>query len=378
MIFQLGYVGTQGHHLLASHDLDAGNAGTCLALHAIAVANPNNLLTASPTNPLNPGVPTDCSNFGSDSSYFVQPGTVLPANLPLPYNAGTGGRNIAAGTVVGPNGITLVGLRPYSSPLCQPLTGTNCPADGVPVFSNIFAESTIANSNYNALQVSLERHFSKGLQFQMSYTFSKSIDDGSSFENQLNPVNFNVSRGLSLYDARHRFVFSPYWELPVPKHDGFTGKLVNGWAVSGIVTVQSGFPIRLFDANDAELASSFFFEPAGEPQITGKVQFLNPKTNGNLLFNTNNFSDAAPGTYGNGPHALCCGPGISQTDISFQKATPITERLRTELRADIFNIWNHTQFENPDGNFSNLGSTFGVVTRARDPRLIQFGLKFFF
>ena len=391
MIFQIGYVGTQGHHLLASHDLDAGNAGTCLALHAIALANPNNLLTASPTNPLNPGAPTDCSNFGSDSSYFVQPGTVLPTNLPLPYNAGTGGRNIAAGTVVGPNGITLVGLRPYSSPLCQPLTGTNCPVDGVPVFSNIFAESTIANSNYNALQVSLERHFSKGLQFQMSYTFSKSIDDGSSFENQLNPVNFNVSRGLSLYDARHRFVISPYWELPIPKHDGFAGKLANGWAVSGIVTFQSGFPIRLYDANDAELASSFFFEPAGEPQITGGVHFMNAHQNTvpsclqapgvqpmQYLFNPCNFADSALGTYGNGPHALCCGPGISQTDISFQKSTPITEHLRTELRADIFNLWNHTQFENPDGNFSNLGSTFGVVTRARDPRLIQFGLKFFF
>lgn len=383
MILQIGYVGTQAHHLLASHDLNAGIASTCLTLQTIAaeappLGFPSALLTANPLNPLNPGVPTTCGPFGSDSSYFIPPGaTIPPGGLQLPYNAGSGSKVVPAGTV-GPNGITLVGLRPFSSPLCQPLTGTNCPADGVAVFSNIFAEDTIANSNYNALQVSLERHFSKGLQFQASYTFSKSIDQGSSFESELNPLNYRVSRGLSLFDARHRLVFSPYWELPIPKHDGFTGKLINGWAVSGILTIQSGFPIRLFSANDVELASSFFFELAGEPQITGKVHFLDPKKNGGLLFDTSNFSDAAPGTYGNAPHALCCGPGISQTDISFQKSTPITEHLRTELRADIFNLWNHTQFENPDGNFSNLGSTFGVVTRARDPRLIQFGLKFFF
>jgi len=82
------------------------------------------------------------------------------------------------------------------------------------VFSNIFAEDTIANSKHNGLQISVERILAAGLLFQASYTFSKAIDQGASFENELNPLNFNATRGLSLVDARNRFVFSPL--LPAP------------------------------------------------------------------------------------------------------------------------------------------------------------------
>jgi Carboxypeptidase regulatory-like domain/TonB-dependent Receptor Plug Domain len=360
-ILQIGYVGTQAHRLLASHDLNIGDAATCLALNQI------------------PG--QSCGQFGSDSSYFI-PANSIPAGvtLPLPYGS--------VPSVTGPNNpaITLVGLRPFSSPLCQPTTGQGCPLDNTPVFSNIFAEDTIANSNYNSLQASLEKHFSKGLLFTLAYTWSKSIDQASSFENELNPINFRASRGLSLFDARNRIVFSPYWQLPVRKMSGFAGKALDGWAVSGIITYQSGFPIRLFSANDQELASSFFFEPAGKPDVTGPVQFLNPHSittptglpSGNYLFNPNSFTNQPLGSFGDAPHALCCGPAISQTDLSFQKTTPINEKLGTEFRADIFNIWNHTQFLNPDGNFSNLGTTFGLVTKARDPRLVQFALKLIF
>jgi hypothetical protein len=256
------------------------------------------------------------------------------------------------------------------------MTGSGCPADGVPVFSNIFAEDTMANSNYNALQVSVEKSYSHGLLFQASYTFSKAIDQGASFENELNPLDFGATRGLSLMDAKHRFVFSPVWEIPIPKHDGFTGKAVNGWGVSAIITYQSGFPIRVQDQNDTELESSLFFEGANTPQITGRPQFLNPKTSGGFWFNTSNFSDPAPGVFGNVPHSLCCGPAISNTDIVISKKTGFGERLNTEFRAEFYNAWNHTQFENPDGNFSS--ATFGQVLKARDPRVMQFGLKILF
>ncbi len=166
---------------------------------------------------------------------------------------------------MGPQGVTLVGLRQYSSPNCQPLTGVGCPSDGIPVFSNIFAEDTIANSNYNALQVSLEKSYSHGLLFQMSYTLSKAIDQGASFENELNPLNYEATRGLSLLDAKNRFVFSPVWVLPIPKADGWKGKVENGWGVSAIITYQSGFPIRVQDQDDTELQTSTFFEGANTP-----------------------------------------------------------------------------------------------------------------
>ncbi|MGD0303244.1 MAG: carboxypeptidase regulatory-like domain-containing protein [Candidatus Acidiferrales bacterium] len=377
MLLRVSYVGTQAHHLLASHDLNYGNPETCLQL--------NNILGAG-----------TCAPFGSDSQYIVPAGTTIPTYTPppgaavvtgcnglyLPYNAGTGGNCIPAGTTL-TNPVNLVGLRKYSSPNCQPLTGTGCPIDGVPVFSNIFAEDTIANSVYNGLQISLEKSYSHGLLFQASYTFSKAIDQGASFENELNPINYNFTRGDSLLDAKHRFVFSPVWMFPIPKYDGFRGKVANGWGVSAIITYQSGFPIRVQDQNDTELMSSFFFEDANTPEATGKVTFTNPKTNGGQYFNSSNITDSNLGTFGNMPHALCCGPAISNTDLVISKKTPINERFNTEFRTEFYNAWNHTQFANPDGNFTDgtpaNGGTFGVILKTReDPRVMQFALKLMF
>jgi hypothetical protein len=404
MVMRVAYVGTQAHHLLGTHDLDYGHAETCLGLDAIAGINPNNVLSAPG------GIPTTCGpTTGADSSYFIPPTVTVPnilnqlpaqlvqqahvtcTGLSIPYNAGAGGTCIPAGTVVGavaPNGIDLVGIRKFSSPNCQPLNvvtlpdgvtqaGVGCPGDGVPVFSNIFAEDTIVNSNYNGLQLSLDRNFSHGLLFQASYTFSKAIDQGASFENALDPLNFNFTRGLSLNDARHRFVFSPYWQLPIPKHEGFTGKVVNGWGLSAIITYQSGFPIRLQTQDDSELMSSFNFEDPNTPEVNGKVQFINPKSNSNFWFQTGNISDPPLGTFGNLPHALCCGAALSNTDLVIEKKTPINERWNTEFRAEFYNAWNHTQFANPDGNFSDL--TFGQILKTRQfPRVIQFGMKLYF
>jgi hypothetical protein len=83
------------------------------------------------------------------------------------------------------------------------------------------------------------------------------------------------------------------------------------------------------------------------------------------------------GRIGNAPRTICCGPGISETDFSVIKNIPINERSHFEFRAEIFNVFNHTQFFNPDGN-STDGSQFGQVTEVKDPRLMQFALKFYF
>jgi hypothetical protein len=197
-------------------------------------------------------------------------------------------------------------------------------------------------------------------------------------------VNYNATRGLSLLDAKNRFVFSPVWDIPAPVYSGFVGKLVDGWGASAIITWQSGFPVRVEDENDAELQSSYNFEAANTPVAIAPVQFLNPKTNGGFWFNPATFSDSTVdtslpvGQFGNTPHALCCGPALSDTDLVITKKTSINERWNTEFRAEFFNAWNHTQFANPDGNFSDAG-TFGLIQNTREgPRVIQFGLKFFF
>ncbi len=385
MKVEIGYVGSQGHRLLATHDINYSQPQSCLDIITIANANPANVTDGF-------GDQVTCGPFAEDAPFDV--------TVPNGFNF-----HLPNGTVVPGTGQTLnfVGLRPASSPQCNPTTGVGCPADGVPVFTGIFAQDTIASSSYNSLQISADKRFAHGLQFSAAYTYSKSIDDASSFEGILNPLPGANNYARSLFDARHRFVLSYYWELPVPKYSGFVGKVVDGWAVSGIITYQTGFPIRITSDADNELMNSADFEYPGEPDKIGPFQTLHPQTNQNYYFNQNSFTENATvapngtngivnctaqivygcydpsllGRVGTAPRTICCGPGISDTDISFIKNIPVNERSHFEFRAELFNLFNHTQFYNPDGN-STDGSQFGQVTQVKDPRLAQFALKFYF
>jgi len=402
---QVGYVGSQGHRLLATHDLNYGNPQTCLDLQAIADAYNN--------------IGTDCGQYFADSAFLIPARhngndvIIPPQGLHLPYGP-NGPTFIPGGTdvkTIAPHGITLVGLRRYSSPQCSPLTtdvtgvAVGCPADGIPVFSSIFAQDTIASSAYNSLQASLDKRFAHGLQFTTAYTFSKSFDEASSFEGILNPINPRISRSLSNFDARHRIVFSYYWELPIQHYSGARGKLLNGWAVSGITTFQTGFPIRIQSFADNELMYSFDFELPGEPNQIAPLRTMRPQSHGGYFFDPNSFTENAStpndptnpnsppnctdqkvfgcfdptlfGSLGNAKRTICCGPHISETDFAILKTIPLSETRRIDFRAEFFNIFNHTQFFTPDGNTSD-GSQFGQVLQARDPRLVQFALKFFF
>jgi hypothetical protein len=386
ILLQVGYVGSQGHRLLAIYEVNETNPKTCLELNALSVSTGNSSLA--------------CGPFFEDSAYSF----TLPSgqSLDLPYynpgGANATGPNVpclpvktpAACHITGAAGgtpVTLSGLRFYSSPFCNPLspTGAGCPS--TPPIVGIFAEDTIAKSNYNSLQALFEKRFSHGLQFQASYTWSKTMDNASSFEDALNPFNFNATYGLSKYDARNRFVFNAVWDLPVPKYAGFKGKLLDGWEISGIETLQSGFPVRITSQADNELLDSTFnFEAPGEPNLVAPFHAQDIRKNGGLAFSPalfdNNIQSAADptgvplGSIGTSPRSICCGPGIYNTDMSFNKSTQLGERLRMEFRADIFNIWNHAQFTSVDGNIGD--TTFGQVLHVRDPRLLQFALKFHF
>ena len=375
ILLQVGYVGAQGHRLLAIYEVNETNPNTCLELQAFSVSLNNPLLA--------------CGPFFEDAAYSF----TLPAgqSFDLPYYNPGGvtatGPNVpclpvntpAACHITGAAGgtpITLTGLRFYSSPFCNPLSGAGCPS--TPPIVGIFAEDTVAKSNYNSLQALFEKRFSHGLQFQASYTWSKTMDNASSFEDALNPFNFNKTYGLSKYDARNRFVFNFVWDLPVPKYSGFKGKLLDGWEISGIETLQSGFPIRITSQADNELLDSTFnFEAPGEPNLLAPFHTQDIRKNGGLAFDPTLFSNNVTlGTIGSSPRALCCGPGINNTDVSINKSTQLGERLRMEFRGDIFNIWNHAQFTSVDGNVGD--ATFGQVLHVRDPRLVQFALKFHF
>ncbi len=360
LVFKVNYVGTQGHRLLATFDLNFGNPQTCLDLQNISDLTGDDSLA--------------CGPFFADSFYFIPAGTI-PAGetLTLPYGS--------VPSVTGPNltDITLVGLRPFSSPLCEPTTGNGCPPDGVPVFSSIFTQHTIANSSYNALQASVEKRWSGGLQFLGAYSWSKCIDQASSFENILNPFDHNRSRALCAFHAEHRFVFSYVWEIPFKSlFPAAPRRLRDGWQITGVTTFQTGFPIRITSEDDLELQGSFDFELPGQPDLVGDFVTFDPRDNPNhLFFDPSAFAPQALGTIGNAPRTICCGPGINNFDFAVLKDTVLTERVTLQFRAEFFNIFNHAQFVNPEGSIT-AGEDFGRVLRVRDPRLIQFALKLLF
>jgi hypothetical protein len=361
LLVQAGYVGSQGHRLLATHDVNYGQAQPCLDLNQLSTLTGDSSLS--------------CGPFSADSSYTIQPGEI-PAGftLHLPYGP--------AASVTGPNSnpITLVGLRRYSSPLCNPLTGAGCSPTGTPVFGSIFAEDGIANSNYNSLQILVEKRALAGLQFQAAYTYSKSIDDASSFENILNPLNYRLSRSLSRFDTRQRFVTSFTWDVPRITERRMAGRIVNGWMVNGIVTLQSGLPIPITSSSDLELMNSGDFSFPGEPNMVKPLQTLNPRSPQNLAFDPSSFQQPSElGVIGNSPRSVCCGPGIANTDLALIKNVNFSERTTMQFRAEVFNVVNHAQFTKVDGNISDGlvqdGGTFGKVLQTRDPRLIQLAFK---
>jgi len=358
LVLSLGFVGSQGHRLLATTDLNRSTPQTCLDIISIANANPANVNSF--------GSPATCGPFLEDNQYTVTVPNGFNFHLPNGQTvAGTGQQ------------LNFVGIRPYSSPSCQ-LGGVGCPPDQIPVFSNIFAQDTIANSAYNSFQTNLEKRFSNGLQLQAAYTFSKSIDQASSFEDLLNPFNPRATRSLSLYDARQRFVVSYYYQLPIPKFSGAKGKFLDDWAVSGISQFQSGFPVHIQDGNDSELTSSIDFSAAGTPDLIAPFHRLDPrKTPNHLVFDPNSFANPALGNFGTAKRTICCGPGLNNSDISVQKEIPLNEVKHFEFRWDVFNVANHTHFFNIDGNITD-GSNFGIAKKVADPRLMQFALKFYF
>jgi hypothetical protein len=382
LMLQVGYVGSQGHRLLATHDINPSNPQTCLDIMSISNINANFVNSY--------GSPATCAPTAEDAQWSV----TVPAGFPFHMPNGT--------VVTGANQtLNLVGLRPYSSPNCNSTlpaftTNTGCPFDGTPVFTDIFAEDTIANSNYNALEMMLQKRFSRGLQFQAAYTYSKSIDDGSTFEETLDPFNYRASRGLSLFNSKQRFVVSYDWELPIRRYSGFAGKVLDDWEVSGITQFQSGFPIRLNTEDDTELINSLFFLGTEAPSLVAPFTKLDPRktytnlglTTSGYWFNPNDFATAATpngapvpplGSFNNGTQrTICCGPGLIDWDFSVHKKIPISDTKYFQFRGEIFNVFNHTNYSSPDGGFSDGPTSFGKIATAGDPRLLQFALKFFF
>ncbi len=264
------------------------------------------------------------------------------------------------------------------------------------VFGSVGVITSGGNSHYHSMQVSLNKHFSSGLQFLASYTWAHSIDNGSGFENSgfgggrgpgMDPFNFARNQGDSSYDARQRFVFSYSYAIPsIRKFSAFSrlpSRLTDGWQITGITTLQTGFPVNPTDSGRYSLRCTVFtfYSCPDRPNVAGVASSLDPRTssfNGasNYWFNPADFSRAPTGAIGNAGRGVLHGSGINQFDFALLKDTRITEATRLELRFEFFNLFNHTQFGAPVNNFNS--PTFGRIFSAADPRLIQLAANIYF
>lgn len=271
---------------------------------------------------------------------------------------------------------------------CMPNAQGNC------TYSSVGLVAGIANSSYNALETSLRKRFSRGFTFLASYTYSKALDDVSSFnitgsasqpvagENDLaqNPLDLAAEYGRSMFDARHRLVLSYMWELPFWRqgHNWYQRALGN-WQVNGITTLMSGTPFTVEDQsynNDApEITGFSSFRPnlVGNPNNGPKTvaQWVNTSA-----FQRIDLTTAPAGVYGTEGRNVVQGPGLAQFDFSAFKNIQLAESKSLQFRAEFFNMFNRANFELPNSDISS--TTFGEIQQALSPRLIQFAVKFLF
>jgi hypothetical protein len=331
-ILTVGYVGTRGHHLFSDVEFNAGDPAKCFQ-----IAN----LFAAAGQPGN-----GCGPFGEDTIYEI-------------------------------NGQTFNGTRPYS------VTSGRYLNQGILDFADSTWVATTANSDYNALEVTFNKSLGP-VRFLAAYTWSKSLDNSSTFRDLINPYNYSLSKSLSAFDMTHNFVVSYSYDLPFGRlahaRSGLAYNLLSGWELAGITRFSTGVPVLLSESGDRSLCGC---EGNGTgavdlPNYSGApIQFLNPRNSaGFQYFSTDAFSQQTLGAPGTANRRFFHGPGLNNWDMSLFKRTHLTERISMDIRAEFFNLFNHAQFNNPVGNFT--ASNFGQITTARDPRIGQVALKIHF
>ena len=290
----------------------------------------------------------------------------LDANIPVPVISSTGAISYPAG-----------------APLANPKLANT---------TTWFSEGL---SSYNGLTVDVNHRFSYGLQIRGVYTFSKSLDDGTAWNSSVGanapgfvmfPLDPKLDWGPSNSNVKHLAVINGTYELPFGSGRrflnggrGWQSKLASGWSLSGIETLQTGFPFT----------PVLGFNPSGDGDSRNPVRpSWNPDFSGTLIPGTPNqyFNPAAfilppTGTYGNVGRNTLTGPGIATLDASILKTTAISERMHLQFRAEFFNVVNHANFGTPNTVVFSAAATppaptAGVITStSTTSRQIQFGLK---
>jgi hypothetical protein len=275
---------------------------------------------------------------------------------------------------------------------------------GINDFASIGLISTISASNYNGLQLSVDKGLTHGLQLQASYTYSHALDNASSFENSgfggsrgYNQYQQGLNYGNAAFDTRQRFVIAPVYVVPFKKGGSAFSPmniLASGWEITGIATFATGFPYDISYGGGTSHslwcsdATSFYACPDIPEQIAPLVR-ANPRTmitSGTPAVSTNktewfgpaSFAAEPIGSFGNIGRDAYHGPGINNINLVIAKNFALSsDGVRSlQLRMESDNVINHTQFSLPTSNFTS--SNFGLITAAAAGRQTQLVAKIYF
>ncbi|HXM21645.1 MAG TPA: carboxypeptidase regulatory-like domain-containing protein [Terriglobales bacterium] len=291
----------------------------------------------------------------------------------------------------------------FTNPDCaRPLAGCANPTDpnSSPTGAlALYTDLSASSSSSNQFQLTVDKRFSLGFNIRGAYTLSKTLDNQSGFRYNnsvfTDPFNFAFDRGPANFDVRQRLVISGIWKLPLdrPFRNGnaLLRKLTEGWEASGIASFQTGTPFTIYSNSNSSQENIFFdradqigpnhifaarslhsFDPSTANCLGG------PVTDGHFYFDPTAYdcNNVPIFTFGNSPRNALRGPGRNNFDLTIGRIFKLTESKTIEFRSEFFNAFNHAQFFNPD--HFGFDNNFGQITQARDPRIIQLALKFYF
>ena len=442
--FQVAYVGRLAHRLLAQEDLamplDPYDKAAGMDYFTAATALAKLYRNGLDTNQIlqNPNlIPANVQKYWTDITQPAQSGQPYAIGSASPYGTCVNPGQPLGGTSSTMNPAVLAFDLLCANSLNESLAIYEMDTSGVPSFngqdtyfytlggytgpnvfyspqySSLYALRTVTNANYNAMEITVQHKMTHGLQFDVNYTYGKSIDISSDAERVgawgglggqiINSWDPQAGRGPSDFDLRHQFNTNFIWELPVGRgrwlaHDdnGFVEALIGGWQLSGLARLTSGFPVTV--DNGGQYPTNYQLEGHADQlcSVSTGTYYTGPNNNG--------IGSTAPNLFSNGINAANCfgyafpgetgvrnnlrGPGFFGVDLGLAKRwkMPWSDSQSLQFRWEVFNVTNSVRFDVQsanayeggslaNGNSANFGNFSGTLT---NPRIVQFALRYEF
>jgi hypothetical protein len=294
---------------------------------------------------------------------------MLTGNLMLEVDyVGTGGRKL------------VTNIQQNEAPVSPLPVNPRRPWPNTP--TSFFLIADIQNSNYNALQVKLERRFASGLTFRNSYSWSKCLDIDSDPNSAVLDYSYNLkySYGPCTFNIHYVDTADLVYQLPFGRGKKFASSspalldgIIGGWQLSGVVTIRSGTNYHVLSGQDSENTGNFIASSTERANIVSPAVPSGFQQDRAHWFNPRAFQVPAFGTLGNLSRDALTGPAFNQFDLAAMKDFKIWETVRLQFRAEFFNAFNHTNFSNPIATLAS--PLLGQITSSYPARDIQFALK---